>query len=60
MDSLSPNVRAASESIATRMVGASSFTITVLTDTLPPYVIRNLLSGTRWSEDDLRRLKLIR
>jgi predicted RNA binding protein YcfA (HicA-like mRNA interferase family) len=30
------------------------------TDTLPPYVIRNLLAATRWSEDDLRRLKLIR
>jgi hypothetical protein len=29
-------------------------------DTLPPYVIRNLLTGTRWSEADLRRLKLIR
>jgi predicted RNA binding protein YcfA (HicA-like mRNA interferase family) len=29
-------------------------------DTLPPHVLRNLLIGTRWSEDDLRRLKLIR
>ena len=29
-------------------------------DTLPPYVIRNLLTGTRWSEADLRRLKLIK
>jgi predicted RNA binding protein YcfA (HicA-like mRNA interferase family) len=25
-------------------------------DTLPPYAIRNLLIGTRWTEDDLRRL----
>jgi predicted RNA binding protein YcfA (HicA-like mRNA interferase family) len=30
------------------------------TDTLPPYVIRNLLAGTSLSEADLRRLKLIR
>lgn len=29
-------------------------------DTLPPYVIRNLLNGTRWSKDDLKRLNLIR
>ena len=29
-------------------------------DTLPPHVIRNLLNGTRWSEGDLRRLKLIK
>lgn len=28
--------------------------------TLPPYVIRNLLGGTRWIEEDLRRLKLIK
>jgi predicted RNA binding protein YcfA (HicA-like mRNA interferase family) len=28
-------------------------------DTLPPYVIRNLLIGTRWTEEDLRRLGLI-
>jgi predicted RNA binding protein YcfA (HicA-like mRNA interferase family) len=28
-------------------------------DTLPPYVLRNLLIGTRWTEDDLRRLELI-
>ena len=25
-------------------------------DTPPPYVIRNLLIGARWAEDDLRRL----
>ncbi|MBI4552191.1 MAG: type II toxin-antitoxin system HicA family toxin [Candidatus Latescibacteria bacterium] len=30
------------------------------TDTLPPYVIRNLLIGTRWTEDDLRRLGLVK
>jgi predicted RNA binding protein YcfA (HicA-like mRNA interferase family) len=30
------------------------------TDTLPPYVLRNLLIGTGWSEDDLRRLRLIK
>jgi hypothetical protein len=29
-------------------------------DILPPHVIRNLLIGTRWSEVDLRRLKLIK
>lgn len=29
-------------------------------DTLPPYVIRNLLLGTRWTEDDLRRLGLVK
>jgi predicted RNA binding protein YcfA (HicA-like mRNA interferase family) len=29
-------------------------------DTLPPHVIRNLLKGTRRSEADLRRLKLIK
>lgn len=28
--------------------------------TLPPYVLRNLLIGTLWTEADLRRLKLIR
>ena len=28
--------------------------------TLPPYVIRNLLTGTRWAEADLRRLKLVK
>ena len=28
--------------------------------TLPPYVIRNLLTGTRWTEADLHRLKLIK
>jgi predicted RNA binding protein YcfA (HicA-like mRNA interferase family) len=28
-------------------------------DTLPPYVIRNLLIGTRWNIDDLRRLGLM-
>ena len=28
-------------------------------DLLPPHVIRNLLLGTRWTEDDLRRLRLI-
>ena len=28
-------------------------------DTLPPYVIRNLLIGTRWIEADLRRLRLL-
>jgi predicted RNA binding protein YcfA (HicA-like mRNA interferase family) len=27
-------------------------------ETLPPYVIRNLLIGTRWTEADLRRLGL--
>ena len=27
---------------------------------LPPYVIRNLFIGTRWNEDDLKRLKLIK
>ena len=30
------------------------------TDTLPPYVLRNLLVGTAWSEADLQRLKLVR
>jgi len=29
-------------------------------DTLPPYVIRNLLIGTRWTTDDLKRLKIIK
>ena len=29
-------------------------------DTLPPYVIRNLLIGTRWTEDDVRRLGLVK
>lgn len=29
-------------------------------DTLPPYVIRNFLQGTRWTEDYLKRLKLIK
>ncbi|MBI4470024.1 MAG: type II toxin-antitoxin system HicA family toxin [Acidobacteria bacterium] len=29
-------------------------------DTLPPYVIRNLLIGARWTQDDLKRLKLVR
>jgi predicted RNA binding protein YcfA (HicA-like mRNA interferase family) len=28
--------------------------------TLPPYVPRNLLLGTRWSEGDLHRLRLIK
>ena len=28
-------------------------------DTLPPYVLRNPLIGTGWSETDLRRLKLV-
>ena len=28
--------------------------------TLPPYVIRNLLVGTHWTEEDVRRLRLIR
>ncbi len=28
--------------------------------TLPPYVIRNLLIATHWTEDDLRRLRLIK
>lgn len=28
-------------------------------DTQPPYVLRNLLIGTRWTEEDLRRLRLI-
>jgi len=28
-------------------------------DTLPPYVIRNFLIGTRWSKEDLRRLGLL-
>ena len=28
-------------------------------DTLPPHVIRNLLIGTRWTEEDLKRLGLI-
>jgi predicted RNA binding protein YcfA (HicA-like mRNA interferase family) len=30
------------------------------TDTLPPYVLRNLLVGTASSEADLQRLKLVR
>ena len=30
------------------------------TDTLPPYVLRNLLVGTAWSEADLQRLKLVK
>jgi predicted RNA binding protein YcfA (HicA-like mRNA interferase family) len=30
------------------------------TDTLTPYVLRNLLAGTRWTENGLGRLKLIR
>jgi predicted RNA binding protein YcfA (HicA-like mRNA interferase family) len=30
------------------------------TDTLTPYVLRNLLAGTRRTEDDLSRLKLIK
>ena len=29
-------------------------------DTLPSYILRNLLNGTRWTEEDLRRLRLIR
>lgn len=29
-------------------------------NTLPPYVIRNLLVGTQWTEADLQRLKLIK
>ena len=29
-------------------------------DTLPSHVIRNFLRGTRWTEEDLRRLGLIR
>jgi predicted RNA binding protein YcfA (HicA-like mRNA interferase family) len=29
-------------------------------DTLPPYVIRNLLIGTRWTETNLRRLGFIK
>jgi predicted RNA binding protein YcfA (HicA-like mRNA interferase family) len=28
-------------------------------ETLPPYVIRTLLIGTRWTEADLRRLGLL-
>jgi predicted RNA binding protein YcfA (HicA-like mRNA interferase family) len=28
--------------------------------TLPPYVLRNFLIGTRWTEGDLKRLKLIK
>lgn len=28
-------------------------------DTLPPGTLQNFLSGTRWNEDDLKRLKLI-
>jgi predicted RNA binding protein YcfA (HicA-like mRNA interferase family) len=28
-------------------------------DTLPIGTLRNVLQGTRWSEDDLRRLRLI-
>jgi hypothetical protein len=28
--------------------------------TMPPYVLRNPLIGTGWTEADLRRLKLIR
>ena len=28
--------------------------------TLPPYVIRNFLIGTHWTEEDLKRLKLIK
>ena len=31
-----------------------------VTDTLTPYVLRNLLAGTRGTEDDLRRLKLLK
>ena len=27
-------------------------------DTLPPYVLRNFLVGTGWTEGDLKRLKL--
>jgi len=27
-------------------------------DTQPPYTLRNLLIGTRWTEDDLKRLGL--
>ena len=27
---------------------------------MPPYVLRNLLVGTGWTEADLRRLKLIK
>jgi predicted RNA binding protein YcfA (HicA-like mRNA interferase family) len=30
------------------------------TDTLTPYVLRNLLAGARWTEADLRRLRLIK
>jgi len=29
-------------------------------DTLPPYPIRNLLIGTHWTEDDLKRLGLMK
>ena len=29
-------------------------------DTLPPYVIRNLFIGTHWTEDDLKRLGLVK
>jgi len=29
-------------------------------DTLPPYVIRNFFIGTGWTEDDLRRLGLVK
>ena len=30
------------------------------TDTLPPYVIRNFLIGVRWTEADLKRLRLVK
>ncbi len=29
-------------------------------DTQPPFVLGNLLIGTHWTEEDLRRLKLIK
>ncbi|MFQ5685020.1 MAG: type II toxin-antitoxin system HicA family toxin [Candidatus Scalindua sp.] len=28
-------------------------------DTLPPGTLKSFLSGTKWNEDDLKRLKLI-
>jgi hypothetical protein len=45
-------------SIATLMDAVLLFIITIK-DTLPPGTLKSFLKGTKWNEDDLKRLKLI-
>jgi len=49
-------VKGVKESTATLMVAVLS---SIITTTLPAGTLKSFLDGTKWNEDDIRRLEII-